>query len=357
MVDRTHSTRLRSGEKLLIKRHLPPLGEYAPQVGCWQLVRDDLLGGSFVDLLYTPYWIGEIGGMVVGYMSYYTPRNTRDVGVVEFVQTDENHRRKGIADALMGTMIEHFLDQNGKALYLCTANPHAGTLYERHGFDYFVGDGMRYLAPDATTYDQDSFNYGGPARIREAHWGDLPRASALFNHPQPSWLVKDYLTHAFRDTRYERHFVELMRRSENGKGAILAMESPRQTVVGLAAFERMASYSEQHVATLSFRIVPAYSAATADLFSATMRCAESLGIGKLQVYAAACDGDQIEILEENQFTEETRLRDHLRNGSRFLDLVIMTRALNSNPAPTFAPSYYYGCRQPWQEERLRSGKH
>ena len=95
-------TRLRSGQTLVIKTLHPPLGDYADQVGCWSDVREELLGGELADSLYTPHFVGEIDGEVAGSMSHYTPADTHDVGVVEFAQTDEVHRQKGVASALLG---------------------------------------------------------------------------------------------------------------------------------------------------------------------------------------------------------------------------------------------------------------
>ena len=92
---------LKTGEQLVIKTMHPPLLDYASKVGCWGDIREELLGGELTESLFTPYFVGEIDGEVVGSMSYYTPTDTRDVGVVEFVQTAEAHRGKGVASTLM----------------------------------------------------------------------------------------------------------------------------------------------------------------------------------------------------------------------------------------------------------------
>ena len=165
------SVPLKSGEELVIRVVEPPLGEYTEEVGCWREVREDLLSGAFLPWLFTPYFIGEIDGKVAGSMSYYVHTEKRDVGVVEFVHTDERHRRKGIGSFLMGVMMERFREDGGKALYLCTTNPAAGHFYERYGFRFQVGDGMRYLAPDAQGFDDTYWAFCGAAQVREATWG------------------------------------------------------------------------------------------------------------------------------------------------------------------------------------------
>ena len=223
---RIATARLMTGEQLVIKMLEPPLGEYAGEVGCWTDVRDDLLGGRLTSWLFTPYFVGEIDGEVAGSMAYFAPSDTRDVGLTEFVRTAERHRRKGIASALLARMHEQFSADGGMALYLCTTNPIAGKLYEKHGYWYHVGDGMRFLTPDARAFDRDYLAFCGKARVRDATWADLPRVSVLYNHPEPRWLLKDYLTRSFRSTRYESHFVKLMMRIESHMGPCWFWRTP-----------------------------------------------------------------------------------------------------------------------------------
>ena len=220
------TVQLRSGEKLMIEVCEPPFPGGEHSLCWWGDIAADLMAGNLRPWLYTPYYLGKIDGELVGYMGCQTPADTREVGLVEFVWTAEAHRRKGIASLLLGRLVEEFTQAGGLALYLCTANPHAGSLYERHGFRYFVGDGMRYLAPGAGDFDRDYLEGGSPAEVRDATWADLPGASVLYNHPEPRWIVKDYLSQSFRDTRYESHFVKTLRRLEGQRGFCLAWRTP-----------------------------------------------------------------------------------------------------------------------------------
>ena len=348
----TETTTLKTGEQLVVNLLHPPLFDYAPQVGCWGDIRDDLLDGRLAPWLFTPYFVGEIGGEVAGSMSYYTPADTRDVGVVEFVQTAEKHRRKGVGSALLARLIERFRAESGLALYLCTTNPGAGTLYEKHGFWYHVGDGMRYLAPEMPDFDRTYLAFDGKARVRDATWADLPRAAVLYNHPEPRWFIKDYLTQCFRETRFESHFVKLMKGIEDHRGAFLVLENPRQRVVGAAVLRHLDTFFEEHVATLSFRVCPAYLDQAPELLHAIAQRAQELSIRVVQVYIAACDRDQKELVQQAGFTEEARLRERLRYGDQWLDLLVYTRILAGAAPPRRHPGDYYGNRQPWQTERL-----
>ena len=349
----TRSLKLRTGEDLTIRVLEPPLAGYDGKVDCWWTdIRHELLGGRLRPWLFTPYFVGEIGGEVAGYMSYHTPADSRDVGLVEFVRTSENHRQKGVASALLARLIAYFRADGGLALYLCTTNPHAGSLYEKHGFWYRIGDGMRYLTPDARDFDETYLTCCGEAQVRDATWGDLPRAAVLYNHPEPRWLIKDCLTRSFSETRFESHFVKLLKRIENQRGACVVLENPKRRVVGVAALERTDTFYEQHVATLSFRVHPGYFSQVPELLDAAAKRAAERAIGVLQVYVADCDDDQKELLKGAGFSEEARLRNRLRNGQAEVDLLVYTMSLPDPIRPLRGRGDYYGGRRPWQEDRI-----
>ena len=220
------SVALRSGERMAISIVEPPLTEYASRSPegrlvnwLWGDIKDELISGELRPWLYTPYAVGEIGPELVGSLAYYTSTYNREVGLIQFVETAEAHRSKGIMSALMAVLIEKFNAEGGLALMLCTGNPIAGSLYEKHGFWYTIGDGLRYLAPGADDFEESFFAYNGAAHVRGATFADLSYAAALYNHPEPDWLVKDHLTKTFRDMRYESHFVKLLRRIEPSTSA------------------------------------------------------------------------------------------------------------------------------------------
>ena len=194
-----HEVPLRDGSTLAIEIAEPPFDRSRDwaRLCSWPLIREDMMEGRLNRWLHAPHFIGRIDGEVAGTMCYYAPADTRDVGALEFVSTEERFRRRGVGSALVGALVDHFTAQGGRALYLCTANPIAGHLYESHGFRYHVGDGMRFLAPGAADFDRRWFA-AGAATVRDAHWGDLARLCVLYNHPDPAWLLKDPLSESFR---------------------------------------------------------------------------------------------------------------------------------------------------------------
>ena len=247
--------------------------------------------GRWPKTLYTPHFVGTIDGEYAGSLGYYVPADTRDVGIVEFVATEDRHRRKGVADALMSRMLREFVANGGQALHLCTSNPVAGHLYENHGFWYRVGDGMRFSAVDADEFDATYLAFDGEPTVRDAVWGDLPRAAILYNLPQPVWLLKEVLDNCLRDTRYEYHFARLMLRVANSQGGVLVLATPKNRVAGQTVFVRRDTFPQQHVATLSLRVAPAYMDHAVDLLRAAIDRAGEIGVSVLEFPVAASDPD------------------------------------------------------------------
>ena len=155
----TETMELRTGEELTVKVLHPPLQDYANKVAFWWGdIRSELLEGRMNQWLSTPCFVGEIEGEVAGSMFCFAPANTRDIGIVGFVHTEEKHRQKGVASILLSRLIQRFREDGGLALYLCTNNPIAGSLYEKHGFWYNIGDGMRYFVSDERDFEKEYLN-------------------------------------------------------------------------------------------------------------------------------------------------------------------------------------------------------
>ena len=346
---------LRDGSTLAIEIAEPPFDRSCDwkRLCWWPLIRKDMMEGRLKRWMHAPHFIGRIDGEVAGTMCYYAPADTCDVGALEFVSTEERFRRRGVGSALVGALVEHFTAQGGRALYLCTSNPVAGHMYESHGFRYHIGDGMRYLAPGSADFDGEWFAEGATT-IRDAHWGDLARLCVLYNHPDPAWLLKDPLSESFRDTRYESHFIRVLREIAEGNGAFLVLEASDSRVVGAVAFRRIDTFCEQHVAELSFRIARAHFGRAADLLDAAAGRAAALGIGQLALKVAAEDDEQRALAESAGFAEGARWPGRLRSGDGFSDLLIMLREVAPAPAPSKPRESYYGERKPWQAERVAS---
>jgi GNAT superfamily N-acetyltransferase len=279
-------------------------------------------------------------------MTYATPRDTRDVAVLGFVWTHEDHRRKGIARLLLRETLADFRAGGGMAMYLCTTNPNAFALYSEQGFRPCVGDGLRYVAPplDPDGFDKTYFADAGPARIRDAEWGDLARVSALYNQPRPDWLIKDYPRRVFRDIRYESHYIRVWKPASEGRGFVLVLENPLRRVVGIVSAIETDSFYEQHVSILDFWACPAYLHQLPDLLAAAVHRAADDRIELLQAYIASRDVLKRDLLRSAGFTEEIRLRDRLQLGPDRHDLLIYSLSGPRHEQPAHPLSSYYAAR-------------
>ena len=267
--------------------------------------------------------------------------------------TFEKHRRKGVSSTLLGTLIEDFTAAGGQALYLCTRNPFAGALYEKHGFRVHVGDGMRFLAPGEEEFDRLFFRRNGAAELRLAHWGDLPKVSALQNHHSPRWMIKDDLTNCFRDTRYESHFVNFLNSVEDNRGFCLVLENDLKRIVGFAAVQRRDNVHEQHVATMTLRVVPSYFDQAGEVLDVVAREAAAIGISCLETRTASCDLDHQYLLESAGFTHEASLRERFRIDRGTEDVEVFARTSTKVAPVPRSEADYYGGRKDWQRQRAQ----
>ena len=336
----------------------PPLGDLASRVRFgWSDVREMVLAGETSGTSIARFFVAEIDGAFAGSMMYFAPRDTREVAALEFVWTEPEHRRKGVATVLLDALLADFRAGGGQAIYLCTTNPHAYALYARAGFHSLVGDGMRYLAPGHEDFDRTHFAAAGAATARPGTWADLARVSALYNQPQPDWLLKDY--HAprrvFRDVRYESHYIRVWKPASQGRGALMVLENPLRRVTGLAATVEAESYYEQHVHLLDFFVCPAYLSQASELLEATVERAATVGAEIVQVGVAEVDRDKQRLLAEAGFREEARLPDRLRSGGPGdgsaadgrTDLLVFGRHLPRRPRVAHPRETYYGARRPF----------
>jgi ribosomal protein S18 acetylase RimI-like enzyme len=344
------SHRLRTGESLIVRVIEPPLGPYAARIEYWwRDIRAPLVAGELVATSLDRFFIGEIGGAYVASMTYATSRDMPDIAALEMVWTHPEQRRKGIADLLLAETLADFRALGGWAMYLCTVNPHAAALYQRHGFRPLIGDGMRYLTPGREDFDRTYFADAGPAHLRPGTWGDLARVSALYNQPEPDWLVKDYPRRVFRDMRYEGHYLRVWKPCSQGRGQVLVLENPLGRVVGIASLVEVDSYFEQQIRVLECWACPAYLAQLPALVEALVEEAARARVEIIQAYVAETDAMKLAILAAAGLREEARLAARLRAGNRRVDLLIYSRSLGCETGPARPLGTYYGARPVWRD--------
>lgn len=325
---------LRSEEVMRIRCIEPPDEEYLRKIGQFLAHKgspwiEDMLArlrGEKVAYSTDFFFVGEIGGELVGHVWYTVPRDTQDVGVLGHVYTRPDQRRKGVCYALTGAVVEAFKGHGGEAMFVLTGNPELIRICEHFGFKKYnppEGEGGVYRWLVARDFDERYFAYTGKPQIKEANWGDLPRFEALYNAPHP-WLLKDYILGVYRDTPFgSSQFLQMIHEAESEWGAMLVMSTRQNHVVGAARIVPGRSRWEEHVATLEFFVHPNYFVDIGDLLSKAVEAARDL-CDILRTFAPESDKERHEPLTELGFEMTAVLENQYRIGGRDVDLLVYT---------------------------------
>lgn len=337
------SHELRDGRKVSLRILEPPVADTGDVQFWWRGMKDRWLRGELKDECDDRAFIAYLDGECVGSITLMTPRHAAsDVGLVEFVWTREDVRGNGIATFLLKALIESFREQGGLALYLCTINPAADRVYQAVGFRPLVGDGMRYLAPGAEDFDDTYLAHTGPAKVRDARWGDMACFTALYNWPRHACFIKDRSMGVFADYRYESHFNEPMLAHEAGKGLVLALENPEGRVVGACSLREGGTFYEQRTALLDFLVAPAYAEQTAELLQAAVARAADNGWCLLKSERGDGDEDKEDALAEAGFTVAAELPGYFRDERQERSLRIWRLDVPTDASPGRSRGAYYG---------------
>jgi GNAT superfamily N-acetyltransferase len=285
------------------------------------------LWGKLADTSQDFYFLGRIASQYVGGVWYQVSCRTPEVGAFGYTFSDPAHRGKGISYLLCAAAVEHFRERGGLCLYLGTGNPTAHRVYEKCGFRDYNGRVMRYAPPsrEPEALDTQLFGHCGPAQIRPVEWGDAGMMNALYAAPYP-WLIRDYGLRSFShpavlQTRCHI-FPEIMLRVEAEGGACLALENPRNRLVGAAILTRGDPRVEQHVGALDFIVQPGYLAQAPQLLSALTEAAGARGCRVVQAHLASCDRDKQQAAKQAGFHREAVLAGRLLAADRGYDLEV-----------------------------------
>jgi RimJ/RimL family protein N-acetyltransferase len=157
----------------------------------------------------------------------------RGVALLQHVFTPPEHRRKGIASALMQSLCDDFRARNGKAVYLSTGyDTPPYHIYQSFGF---VGRGdsgkMTWVVQEG--FEEKHFA-PGPATIRTTGWDDWPLLEALYA-VTGQWQLKGFYFQQFGHAAYEGEYLQLRQDMTGGKVLdVKILEGPEGAVVGHA---------------------------------------------------------------------------------------------------------------------------
>ncbi|HEY3280768.1 MAG TPA: GNAT family N-acetyltransferase [Armatimonadota bacterium] len=181
--------RASNGEEGLISCVLGPDGAYRDRVlpllghkgKLWQWHIEEALDRKLEDLQ-TRFYLIEIDGQPATNVCTF---ERGPVGILGHVYTRPEHRQKGLARALLTTVLEDFLSRGGDLLTLGTDyGSHAYRLYDSLGFrEILVDSGIMQYTRDSAAEDR----YWSPRSLTPARatWGDWPGVSLLMQQPGP----------------------------------------------------------------------------------------------------------------------------------------------------------------------------
>ena len=136
---------------------------------------------------------------------------------------------------------------------------------------------------------------------------------------------------------------------------MLVLATPRNRVAGQTVFVRRDTFPQQHVATLSLRVAPAYMDHAVDLLRAAVDRAGEIGVSVLEFPIAASDADLAAIASAAGFSEAARLPNRIRDGDAWVDLCLFELVLGPPTRAFHASETYYANRHPWHVERIAEG--
>ncbi|MGD9518978.1 MAG: GNAT family N-acetyltransferase [Armatimonadota bacterium] len=233
------STDLRSGEKAELWKITAPdptwadrlLGFLVHKGEPWLWAMREGLTGGLQDLTMNFYEC-VVEDEVVGNITVLE-NLSRPVGLLQHVFTLPEHRRKGVASALMAALCYDFRLRGGRAMFL-------GTGYRTPPFWIYYGFGfrpigetghMRWLPQE--DFVEDYFS-PGPISVRNTRWGDWPLLEALYASTE-DWVVRSTRLRLYGQKSFEGPFLTLMQALyERRIRQSLVMTKPDGAVVGHA---------------------------------------------------------------------------------------------------------------------------
>ncbi len=306
----------------------------------WASVAESLylkrcMRGDFAGSSLDPFFLGRIGGEIVGDVGCQVARGQPELGSLGWVFTKPEQRGKGISSRLTEFAVEWFERRGGLCMQLGTGNPIAHHVYEKYGFRDYNGHVMRRLSggKDAEEFDQYLFANSGIPEVRRAEWGDASRVAALYAAPHP-WLIQDHQEGLFSHPtlateRYFSIFPSLMLRADRPGGSVYVMECSGHRLVGAAALLPQESECQAHVGRLDFLIRPNHLELGKELLQSALEEAARGGITTVLGYFASSDQEKMELAEQVGLRPTATLPAHLQIGDRQLDLRIYCRDLDA----------------------------
>lgn len=254
-----------------------------------------------------------LGEQVVGNITVLESLD-RPVGLLQHVFTLPEHRRKGVASALMEAIRQDFRIRGGRAMYLGTGYQSPPFwIYHGYGFRPIGETGhMRWLVEDGFL---DKYFAPGPVRVRDTRWGDWPLMEALYATVE-GWTLRSLSQRLYGQSNYEGPFVALMGALAKGRvKQSKVMVKQDGAIVGHAAVWAQPEYPGEPW-LLEFFVHPSFHERAGELLGSIFVTPGH----KLQAVADSDAWDRHRALREIGMWREACLRRQFLWQGRWLDL-------------------------------------
>jgi len=330
--------RLRTGETMAIKIVEPPQDDYAERLCHFLEHKSDnsfrgirqRLYGKYVQHCIDRYFVGEIGGQIVGQVWYGLPRSGTGVGNFGHVYTEPAHRKKGISTELVRVVADDFLRAGNGTCLLCSAGEVAAKIYARFGFEFIVPGATsgpmalinKRAASDFADLDEAYFEAGLEVKVREGHIGDRHDCDRMLDFSRGMNELRKRWHMAFV-SRQVPSFMDALFCVEDGKGIVTVIESSKGSILGYAFVLNLGSESEGDLKVMDFVVHPNYLVRAEFFVEETVKIAKKAGVIEMYAFAASCDEDKVAALRGAGFGEEYRFPNKFKSRGRLYDIAVL----------------------------------
>jgi len=334
--------RLKNGERMAIKLVEPPQEDYAEKLvhflehkppSDYRAIRERL-AGEYVEHCIDRYFVGEIGGEIVGQVWYGLPRNGTGIGNFGHVYTEPAHRGKGIATVLVAATVDDFNHQSDGICLLCSAGSNAAGIYRKYGFE-FVTPGSdagpmalvnKRVAADFAELDEKYFAPGFPVTVRRGHIGDRHDCDRMLDFSKGMNELRKRWHRVFI-ARAVPTFIDALYCVDDGKGIATVIENSHGRILGYAFVLSPGSSCEAPFKVMDFDIHPQYLSSAVFFVERTCEIARDAGSLHVRAFIAACDEEKLAVFLQAGFEEEYRFEDVFTFDGRFCDIVVLRKRL------------------------------
>ena len=320
---------LKSGQTLEVGVVTAPDAEFAGAIQHllvhkgpeWEVhIRAALRGET--DQLETRFYVGLLDGVPAANVMTV---ETDGIGILGHVFTAPQQRRKGICQAIMRRLMEHFRERKGHVLLLSTgyeSPPYR--IYHSFGFRSLKGGFMRYDAPAADALEQRWFSVDAvrTATLAWRHWPLL----GLLGAQTSGEALRSAAWKLFGMGSLEGPVVHTLAAQSEGRGTNgVVLEAGLGAVVGCATLHPTGGGTNgwPGVWLLDLFSHPDFASHYSEMLTALQWPS-----GKFIAYVDTGSSEKAAALERHGFEREGTLRGFLRPGPEPVDVWVYGRIVN-----------------------------